>query len=107
MKTALMTAAIAAVALGFTPAAAADTAEQQFLDAAINSGYWNDKGNFAMLTVGRSACNDLMLGYTRPIVVNRLFLSSRMTYQASDGLVGLAQVYLCPFTFTFSPSTAA
>src|SRR5688572_21128191 len=103
MRTALLTAAIAAAAFSFTPAAAADTPEQQFLDAAITAGYWNNQGNFAMLTVGRSACNDLMLGYTRPIVVNRLFYSSQMTYQASDGLVGLAQAYLCPFTFTFTP----
>jgi hypothetical protein len=103
MRTALLTAAVAAVVLIFTPAAKADTPEQQYLDAAVNAGYFNVGGNWAMLTVGRSACNDLMLGYPRPTVVNNLFFASRMTFQASDGLVGLAQAYLCPFTSTFTP----
>lgn len=97
---------VVALALTIAPIAKADTPEQQYLNAAVNAGYYNDKGNWAMLTVGRSACNDLMLGYPRPTVVNNLFFSSKMTYQASDGLVGLAQAYLCPFTFTMAPQTA-
>ena len=107
MRTALLAATAAAMALTCTPSAQADTPEQQYLDAAISAGYFNDRGNWAMLSVGRSACNDLMLGYSRSTVVNNLFLSSKMTYQATDGLVGLAQAFLCPFTFTFNPPIVA